>query len=97
MGTQLGDVWTRSIQCMRRIFLEHGTPLDIAGQGESANLGIGECLDIMSVINAQHTGPTASELEFAICELELQRFVHSATRAWPIERRANLVRPGGPM
>ena len=97
MGTQLGDVWTRSIQWMCRVFLGHATPLDTAGQGESASVGMGECLDIMSVINTKHTCPNPAELEFASFELENQRLVHSAKRALPNWRSANLVRPGGTM
>jgi len=42
------------------MFLGHVTQRGTAGQGKAANLGVDECLDIMSVIDTQHTGLTPS-------------------------------------
>ena len=96
-STQMRDVWALSIQRMCSVSLMPATQRDTAGQRKPANLGVDGCLDIMSVIDTQHTGPTSAGFEPAIFGLEVRRFVNEAEGTWPSWRSANVVRPGGAM
>ena len=81
-STQMRDVWALSIQRMCSVCLVPATQRDTAGQRKPANLGVDGCLDIMSVIDTQHTGPTPAGLERAIFGLEIRRFVNKAMHLW---------------